>query len=270
VFALGTTGESLSLSTTERMAIAEEWAKQVARFGFNFIVHVGHDSVPEAIRLARHAATLGAHAIAAHPPTYFRPQSLSALVTTMAAIAAGAPNLPYYYYHFPDMTKVLVGSGIEEFVALASANIPTFNGLKFTDVNLWQVANLVRFRDDSGRAMQVLLGKDELFSGGLIMGVDAFVGSTYNYAAPLYNRMMANWPSNVTAVQTDMARAQQFIGIFASMSGGDNISGNKVIMTLKTKIDMGPPRLPQIGLTPAQVKDMDEQLQSIGFYEWTS
>jgi len=270
VFVGGTTGESLSLSTEERMQIVETWSGELESAGLQMVVHVGHDSLFEAIKLAQHALANSAVAIAAHPPVYFKPQSMDALVLTMSAIAAAAPSLPFYYYHFPAMTGSLVGSGIVEFVQRAAAAIPTFTGLKYTDTNMLDVGTIVRWRDGNGHRYQVLMGKDEMMDDALMTGVEAFVGSTYNYAAPVYHRMIAAFASNnMTAVQLEQSRSQQFIDIFASFSGGDNIRGNKYTMTLKTGITMGPPRLPQMSMTPAQVQTMNQQLQAIGFYDWS-
>ena len=48
--------------------------------GMRLIVHVGHNSLPEARRLASHAQEAGADAIAAFSPCYFRPPRLEELI----------------------------------------------------------------------------------------------------------------------------------------------------------------------------------------------
>jgi len=67
VFVSGTTGESLKLTVDERLAQAALWVKIAPRFRLRVIVHVGHDSVLDAVRMAQHAQTIGADAIGAHP-----------------------------------------------------------------------------------------------------------------------------------------------------------------------------------------------------------
>eukprot|EP00463_Aulacantha_scolymantha_P004248 TRINITY_DN5291_c0_g1_i1.p1 TRINITY_DN5291_c0_g1~~TRINITY_DN5291_c0_g1_i1.p1 ORF type:complete len:71 (+),score=9.82 TRINITY_DN5291_c0_g1_i1:310-522(+) len=64
------------------------------------------------------------------PSVFFKASSVDVLVKRMAVIAATAPNLPFFYYHIPSMTGTLVGSGIEEFMAKAATDIPTFAGIK--------------------------------------------------------------------------------------------------------------------------------------------
>lgn len=64
VFVCGTTGESQSLTTNERKNILEQWIKS-SNGRFKVIAHIGSNSQVEAVELARHAAEIGADAIAA-------------------------------------------------------------------------------------------------------------------------------------------------------------------------------------------------------------
>jgi N-acetylneuraminate lyase len=54
--------------------------------------------------LAAHAAANNAFGVVAMPPTYFKPPSLTALVSVMDEIAQAAGTLPFFYYHIPDNT----------------------------------------------------------------------------------------------------------------------------------------------------------------------
>ena len=67
----GTSGESLSLSTTERIILAEAWIK-AAKKQFRVIIHVGSNNQDEAIELAKHASKIGADGIAMMAPTFFQ------------------------------------------------------------------------------------------------------------------------------------------------------------------------------------------------------
>src|SRR5205807_871781 len=60
-FVCGTTGEGLSLTIDERMAVAERWVK-LAPPSLPVIVHAGHTSVDDAKALAVHAQKIGARA----------------------------------------------------------------------------------------------------------------------------------------------------------------------------------------------------------------
>src|SRR5688500_3533376 len=63
-FICGTTGEGSSLTTEERLAVANRWV-QSAPATLKVIVHAGHNSLEEAKGIAAHAEQIGAHAVAA-------------------------------------------------------------------------------------------------------------------------------------------------------------------------------------------------------------
>ena len=68
--------------------------------------------------------------------------------------------------------------------------------------------------DDLGHETRYVFGRDEILLSGLRHGAPGAVGSTYNYAAPLYHRIMRAFAAgDVAAAEQDQARAQEFIGI---------------------------------------------------------
>jgi len=271
VFICGTTGEGVSLTKDERKNIANVWSQTTKTLGLQLIVHVGAESVADAVELAAHAEALGVYAIASIPPVFFKPATIPNLVSTMVsqqrAIAAGAPRTPFYYYHFPALTGSLL-SGVDAFHTQAAAAIPTYYGLKFTDYDLFLASKCERYRDVSGNGFQVLFGKDEVMDAALLQGITGFVGSTYNFAAKLYNGIISSWQQrNITAVQEGQLRAQLMVQTFLSFSA-DGVNAQKAIPMLKNKLDLGPPRLPQMPLSPSAQTAMDAQLRAIGFYQW--
>ena len=70
-FVAGTTGESLSLTTTERIDLFHAWGEAAKESGITFIAHIGHNSLPDAQALAEAAYAAGAEAIGAMAPTFF-------------------------------------------------------------------------------------------------------------------------------------------------------------------------------------------------------
>ena len=146
VFVNGTTGEGMSLSTEEREQLAAEWRQQLPA-GMRLFVHVGHNSLAECQRLARHAQSIRADAIAAIAPSFFKPGGVAGLVEWCAPIAAAAPNLPFYFYHMPSMSGVQVS--VSEFLPRAAERIPNLAGVKFTHEAL---ADYQAARREIGRA----------------------------------------------------------------------------------------------------------------------
>ena len=106
VFIAGSTGESHSLSRQERLDLAQRWAEVVRDASLRLVVHVGSNCLADARALAAQAQSLGAAAISALAPSYFKPRSLSALVDCCREIAAAAPETPFYFYDIPILTGV--------------------------------------------------------------------------------------------------------------------------------------------------------------------
>ena len=98
ILALGTTGEGILLSTEERKRAAELFASAGAG-RFQIAVHCGAQTTADTVELARHAAELGADAVAVIGPPYYVLDD-EALYRHFAAAADAASPLPFYLYEF--------------------------------------------------------------------------------------------------------------------------------------------------------------------------
>jgi N-acetylneuraminate lyase len=236
-FICGTTGEGMSLTTSERCRLTERWVK-TAPAGLRIIVHVGHNSLVDACDLATHAQKTGADSIACMPPTFFKPLGLEGLVTWCQQVAAAAPDLPFYYYHIPSMAGFNVP--VSKFLQAAGPRIPNLVGAKFTYEDLDDFEECLQLE---GGRYDMLFGRDELLLSALALGARGAVGSTYNFAAPLYH-------SIITAFnQGDQQRAQQLQALAVQMIDLLVGCGSQPIATFKkwmaeVGVDCGPPRLP--------------------------
>ena len=257
-FICGTTGEGLSLTTEERMQVAERWA-QCAPPEVKVIVHVGHNSLPDSQRLAAHAQEIGAAAIASIGPTFFRPATMDQYVDFAARIATAAPKLPFYFYHLPAMTGVNLS--MLECLRLGAQRIPNLAGIKFTDENLMSYAQCVNL---DGVRFDVLFGRDEILLAALALGATGAVGSTYNYMAAVYHEMIEAF----TAGDTNTARRWQMLAIevIAVMVRYGGLPAGKVMMSL-VGLDCGPVRPPLRNLSAAESESLRRDLEQIGFPE---
>lgn len=183
-FVNGTTGESMSLTIDEREQLAAEWRRMLPE-GIKLFVHVGHNSIGDAMRLASHAQTIGANAIAAIAPNFFKPSGIEGLVDWCAKIAAAAPELPFYFYHMPSLSGV--NASITDFLLRAADRIPNLAGIKFT---YEAMADYMTARQVGNGRFDVLWGRDEMLLGALAMGAEGAVGSTFNTIAPIYLELM--------------------------------------------------------------------------------
>lgn len=242
VFVNGTTGESLSLSTEERMELAQTWLGSAPE-GFPVLVHVGHNSLPEACTLATHAARHGARAVSAMAPTFFQP-GLPALVDYLAEIAAAAPAVPFYYYHMPSMTGARFL--MTDFLRLAGERIPNLAGIKFTWEDLMDYTLAAGV--DGGR-YDIVFGRDEILLCGLALGARAAIGSTYNVAAPLYRAVWRAFDAGrIDEARKLQVRAMAMIDA-CRRSGPSDLPAIRALASRRLGVELGPPRAP---LVPAR------------------
>jgi N-acetylneuraminate lyase len=221
---------------------------------------VGHNSLSEACQLAAHAQQIGATAISAVPPSYFKIDSTETLVACMAEIARGAPATPFYYYHVPHLTGVPLS--MLDFLRTAGEKIPTLAGIKYTAPTLYEMQACLEFAD---RRFDILHGVDEMLLAGLAIGVRGAVGSTYNYAAPLYHRISkAHSRGDIETARLWQVRAIDMIRVILRHR---SLAGQKAMMKL-IGVDCGPTRLPVPGLTESEQASLHEELTAIGYFGW--
>ena len=255
-FICGSTGESHSLTTAERMEIAEAWRKALANSPVKLIVHAGHNCLEDARSLAAHAQRIGADALAIMAPCYYKPASVEDLVDFCAPVAAAAPSLPFYFYDIPALTGVNLS--MPEFLRKAAARIPNLAGLKFTTTNLMALQQCLELED--GR-FNILFGVDEMLLAALALGCPGAVGSTYNYAAPLYHKMIAAFQAGdlVTAQRLQL----QSVKLVEVLCQYGVLAAGKALMAM-VGVDCGPVRPPVRRLTDSQITSLREQIASLG------
>lgn len=260
VFAGGTTGECHSLTLNERLALAQRWIEVAKGTALKVVIHVGSNCLPDARTLAAQAQQLGALAIAAFTPSYFKPRNLDALIACCADIAAAAPQTPFYFYDIPSMTGVSLP--MADFIAQAPAKVPTLAGLKFTNPDLMTYQFLLRA---NGGAWDVPFGVDEHFLGGLSVGARGAVGSGYNFAAPIYQRLTKAFVAGDIAT----AREEQFRGtqLVQLLSEFGYMSAAKAVMEM-LGVPVGPARLPHSALSAEQHRTLRQRLETMGFFDW--
>lgn len=259
LYVCGSTGEGVSLSSDERMRVTEAFVR-AARERIPVIVQVGHTSLAEARSLAAHAQEAGADAISAVPPFYFKPATLDVNVRCMAQIAGAASDLPFYYYHIPQMTGVQVD--VADLLVAGGRVIPNLVGAKYSIHDVFNVQAAVAV--ENGR-FNLLFGSDEMLLSGLAAGAQGAVGTTYNFAAPIFNRVIdAFQRGDVAAAQNYQGQTVQLIRLLAGYGG---LPAFKAVMKF-LGYDCGPLRLPLQSLSSKQEEKMKADLTALGFFDW--
>ena len=258
LYVCGSTGEGPSLTREERMAVAEAYIRAAAG-RVPVLVQVGHNSIREAQLLAEHAQTIGADAISAVPPSYFSVGYLENLLDILAELLTAAPDLPFYYYNIPHLTHAQID--VVKLLEESVERLPSLVGVKYSAPTVYELQTCEGVVD--GR-YNLLFGSDEMLLSGLVAGAHGAVGSTYNFAMPLYRRIVAAHAAG------DIDEAQRCQALSAQMVRHIVRYGNPGLKTMMKLIgiDCGPARLPQTSLMAAEETKLQRTMEEIGFFDW--
>ena len=260
IFMTGSTGESHSVTCGEKLEIYDAWDVAGKANGLDVIAHVGSNCIEDSKILARRANELGFKAISGLAPSYYKPANLSALIDCCAAIAAEAPDTPFYYYDIPVLTGLTLP--MEQFLIDAPRRIPTLAGIKFTNPDL---VSYRRSLDIAGDDFDLPWGIDEALLAGLATGARGGVGSTYNWAPQLYFDLIAAHEDG------DLAEARRLQSVAIAMI--DAIAATGFLGTAKALmgrlgVPVGPARLPLGNPSEAQIDALMVRLDELGFARW--
>ena len=108
-------------------------------------------------------------------------------------------------------------------------------------------------------------GFDEHFLGALAMGAKGAVGSGFNFAAPIYQRLLKAF----AAGDLESARAEQFRGVqlIQLLANYGYMAAAKAVMKM-LGVDVGPARLPNTNLSTDQMNELRRKLEALGYFEW--
>ena len=203
--AVGTTGESPTLSHTEHHAVVER-AIKVAAGRVPVIAGAGSNSTAEATDLARHAQNAGAAAVLVVAPYYNKPTQ-DGLYRHFMTIA-DAISIPVILYNIPG--RSVVDISVETMARLARhANII---GVKDATANLLRPLQLRHALD---RPFNQLSGEDGTAVAFLASGGDGCISVTSNVAPALCANVQSAWKEG--RVQDAMAIQDRLLPLHDAM-----------------------------------------------------
>lgn len=172
MYVCGQTGEGLLQPVAQREDVATI-AVRNSPSRKTVIIHVGASTTADAVRLARHASKIGAHAISSLPPIgNYSFAEIKAYYQTLAA----ASELPLLVYYFPIVSPAI--TSVTQIIELCE--IPNVIGLKFTDHDLFKLSVVKEY------GANIFSGYDEVLVAGLLMGADGGIGTFYNLVPELF------------------------------------------------------------------------------------
>lgn len=256
IYVCGSTGEGMSLTSEERRALTEALVSSAAG-RLKTVIHVGHNSLAEARQLAAHCQEVGADVVSATAPSYYKVETVEMLVDCMAEVAAGAPQLPFYYYHMPMLTGAALD--MQQFLELADKRIPNLAGIKYTAPLIHE---FMACREMMDGKFDVVWGTDEMLLSALVVGAQCAIGSTYNITAPLNRQLIDAFEAgNLPRAQELQLLSIQLIDLLKKYPFHAAL---KSILS-RLGIECGSCRLPLPALTDAQEEQLHQELETSGF-----
>jgi N-acetylneuraminate lyase len=256
LFLTGSVNIMIFLKKTRWLALLEEWTKYSrVKKTVKIINLVGGTSYVECIENAQHAEEQGVDAIAILAPFYFKPSGPGQLADFCARIAESVPEMPVYFYHIPVLTGCTVD--MYSFLQEAAPIIPNLAGIKYTHEDFMDFLSCIHFMDGK---YDMLWGRDENLLSALILGTRAGVGSTYNYAAPLYYQMMESFDRG--DFETARKLQQKSIDMIRLLGKYGGISTGKAYLKY-IGFDFGQFRLPVFNMTTGMYEQFEKDVRSL-------
>lgn len=174
----GSTAEAFHMTADERKYLLE--AVRAFAKDKTIIAHIGSLNETESIDLAKHAEKVGADAISSVAPFYYK-MTFSEIKDYYFGVAESV-DIPMFVYNFPMNTGVTMT--MKEFDQFFEND--KFLGFKHTSSDFFTLER-VKAKYPEKIALN---GFDEMFLGGIVMGADGGIGSTYNFMANKFVKIM--------------------------------------------------------------------------------
>jgi dihydrodipicolinate synthase/N-acetylneuraminate lyase len=241
VFACGTTGEGILLTTEERMRTAVVFRSAVTG---RLFVHCGAQTTAETASLAAHAGEIGADAVAVIPPPYF-PLDADALTAHFLAAANACAPLPFYIYAFAARSGYPVPLEVVARVRDQAANLA---GLKVSESPFVKVEPFL----DLG--LPVFVGSEPLIPPALARGA---LGAVSGLAAAFPDLLRAALDAPDTAAEARLRTLRSAMEQHPFIASVKHVLGRRGV---PVRPDM---RAPMRSLTEPEAAALDSVLAEL-------
>ena len=180
VYVNGSSGECIYQSVEDKKIVLEN-VMEAAKGKLTVIAHVACNNTKDSMELARHAESVGADAIAAIPPIYFRlPEH--AIAQYWNDISSAAPNTDFVIYNIPQLAGVALTMNLfaemrknQNVIGVKNSSMP--------------VQDIQMFKAAAGDDYVIFNGPDEQFISGRVIGAEGAIGGTYGAMPELFLKM---------------------------------------------------------------------------------
>ena len=208
----GTNSEAASVSLEERIELTEALVAagiDAARL----MPGTGLCALPEAVRLTRHAVSIGAPGVLVLPPYFFKSPGEDGLFAYYSEIIerTGDARLALYLYHFPQMSQVPITASLVE--RLLKRYLDTIAGLKDSSGDWENTRTMIERFASHPQGFSVFPASESALSRAMPIGAAGCISATNNVnparVRALIDQLEAGGVSGETAAlqtQVDLVR----------------------------------------------------------------
>ena len=213
----GATGEGIALKTENRIVLAEAAIDAVGGRK-PCIVQVAAADFSDAVMLAKHAERIGAKAISATAPLFFKYDEDD--VYNYYKALADSVHIPLMIYYSP-----LAGFDFNAKFVAKMFEVDNITAIKWTSSNYY---GMTQVKELTHGEMNLINGPDEMLLMGLNAGADGGIGTTYNFMLDTIKSIYNNFTAgNIVAAQKSQMDANRIITQLHKYMG---IPATKVIL----------------------------------------
>ena len=262
-FICGSTGEGVSMTSEEKKSVIKAWGDATkGEKDFQVMTLVGGTSIEDGKDIARYAQQCGLYGVSFTAPFYFKPANVEMLAVCCKEIADAVPDMPFYYYHIPVLNGV--GFPMIDLLKNVEGKISNFAGIKYTHEDFMDFLSCLHFQNEK---YDMLWGRDENMLSALAVGSKGAVGSTFNYAAPLYYDLIDAFNQN--DLKKAQALQQQSIYVITLLGKYGGIATGKAYMKV-VGVDCGEFRLPVKNMNAGQFELFKKDVDQLNFSSFCS
>ena len=262
-FICGSTGEGVSMTSEEKKSVIKAWGDATkGDKDFQVMTLVGGTSIADGKDIARYAQQCGLYGVSFTAPFYFKPANVEMLAACCKEIADAVPDMPFYYYHIPVLNGV--GFPMIDLLKNVDGKISNFAGIKYTHEDFMDFLSCLHFQNGK---YDMLWGRDENMLSALAVGSKGAVGSTFNYAAPLYYDLIDAFHQN--DLEKAQSLQQQSIDMITLLGKYGGIATGKAYMKV-VGIDCGEFRLPVKNMNAGQFEMFKKDVGQLNFSSFCS
>ena len=251
-FSLGTAGEGMKLSIEKRKRAAEIIVNHV-KGRIPVIVHVGTPDTEMTVELAEHAEKIGADAVAAVAPFYYKPD-LEGLIQHYKRIG-NATSLPLFLYNNPGRQGYNIAP--EEFGKVVE-EVPQVVGIKDTSYSIEQIQ---RYVQKFGETHLIIGAGDTIVFPVFAVGARAHISMVSNVFPQLTTRIYKEFKNGNYA----KAREIQFLlnDVIEVLKHGPYLSTYKEATKILYNIDLGTVSSPLRPMKKEEAEKLREEMENV-------